>query len=72
MLLVVCLLQVVTFDAGGVSGHANHISLYKAVRYSVCKLLWAGLRKQNQGSVRFTAPGCGTWHCLEKLPQLWK
>ncbi|XP_077044802.1 N-acetylglucosaminyl-phosphatidylinositol de-N-acetylase isoform X4 [Agelaius phoeniceus] len=23
---------VVTFDAGGVSGHANHISLYKAVR----------------------------------------
>ncbi|XP_071303981.1 N-acetylglucosaminyl-phosphatidylinositol de-N-acetylase isoform X3 [Agelaius tricolor] len=24
---------VVTFDAGGVSGHANHISLYKAVRY---------------------------------------
>lgn len=63
MLLVVCLLQVVTFDAGGVSGHANHISLYKAVRYSVCKLLWAGLvllRKQNQGSVHFTAPGCGT------------
>ncbi|NXP29995.1 PIGL acetylase, partial [Scytalopus superciliaris] len=26
---------VVTFDAGGVSGHANHISLYTAVRYSV-------------------------------------
>nr|XP_026652986.1 N-acetylglucosaminyl-phosphatidylinositol de-N-acetylase [Zonotrichia albicollis] len=25
--------KVVTFDAGGVSGHANHISLYKAVRY---------------------------------------
>ncbi|NXG22983.1 PIGL acetylase, partial [Grallaria varia] len=25
---------VVTFDAGGVSGHANHISLYTAVRYS--------------------------------------
>ncbi|CAN8197415.1 unnamed protein product [Coccothraustes coccothraustes] len=24
---------VVTFDAGGVSGHANHISLYTAVRY---------------------------------------
>ncbi|XP_030915641.1 N-acetylglucosaminyl-phosphatidylinositol de-N-acetylase, partial [Geospiza fortis] len=24
---------VVTFDAGGVSGHANHISLYNAVRY---------------------------------------
>ncbi|XP_038614774.1 N-acetylglucosaminyl-phosphatidylinositol de-N-acetylase [Tachyglossus aculeatus] len=24
---------VVTFDAGGVSGHANHISLYSAVRY---------------------------------------
>ncbi|NXR23029.1 PIGL acetylase, partial [Cinclus mexicanus] len=30
---------VVTFDSGGVSGHANHISLYSAVRY-VCKLLW--------------------------------
>ncbi|NXL23529.1 PIGL acetylase, partial [Setophaga kirtlandii] len=46
---------VVTFDAGGVSGHANHISLYKAVRYSVCKLLWAGLvllRKQKQGRCR--------------------
>lgn len=27
------LLQVVTFDAGGVSGHANHISLYVALRY---------------------------------------
>ncbi|NXG73675.1 PIGL acetylase, partial [Baryphthengus martii] len=26
---------VVTFDAGGVSGHANHISLYTAVRYSL-------------------------------------
>ncbi|XP_028937717.1 N-acetylglucosaminyl-phosphatidylinositol de-N-acetylase isoform X3 [Ornithorhynchus anatinus] len=24
---------VVTFDAGGVSGHANHISLYSALRY---------------------------------------
>ncbi|KAM6296593.1 N-acetylglucosaminyl-phosphatidylinositol de-N-acetylase [Aegotheles albertisi] len=24
---------VVTFDAGGVSGHANHISLYTAIRY---------------------------------------
>ncbi|XP_009864967.1 PREDICTED: N-acetylglucosaminyl-phosphatidylinositol de-N-acetylase, partial [Apaloderma vittatum] len=24
---------VVTFDAGGVSGHANHISLYTALRY---------------------------------------
>ncbi|XP_071431057.1 N-acetylglucosaminyl-phosphatidylinositol de-N-acetylase [Pithys albifrons albifrons] len=24
---------VVTFDAGGVSGHANHVSLYAAVRY---------------------------------------
>lgn len=31
----VVLLQVVTFDAGGVSGHANHISLYTALRYSV-------------------------------------
>ncbi|NXI31423.1 PIGL acetylase, partial [Sterrhoptilus dennistouni] len=31
---------VVTFDAGGVSGHANHISLYSAVRYDVCKLPW--------------------------------
>ncbi|NXN01558.1 PIGL acetylase, partial [Sylvia borin] len=31
---------VVTFDAGGVSGHANHISLYSAVRYNVCRLLW--------------------------------
>ncbi|NXD13206.1 PIGL acetylase, partial [Nothocercus nigrocapillus] len=26
---------VVTFDAGGVSGHANHTSLYRALRYSV-------------------------------------
>ncbi|NWT99320.1 PIGL acetylase, partial [Urocynchramus pylzowi] len=34
---------VVTFDAGGVSGHANHISLYTAVRYNVCKLLWVPL-----------------------------
>ncbi|XP_072793308.1 N-acetylglucosaminyl-phosphatidylinositol de-N-acetylase isoform X7 [Taeniopygia guttata] len=25
--------KVVTFDAGGVSGHANHISLHSAVRY---------------------------------------
>ncbi|XP_050837832.1 N-acetylglucosaminyl-phosphatidylinositol de-N-acetylase isoform X7 [Serinus canaria] len=25
--------KVLTFDAGGVSGHANHISLYTAVRY---------------------------------------
>ncbi|NXK08767.1 PIGL acetylase, partial [Herpetotheres cachinnans] len=25
---------VVTFDVGGVSGHANHISLYTALRYS--------------------------------------
>ncbi|NXL71069.1 PIGL acetylase, partial [Leptocoma aspasia] len=31
---------VVTFDAGGVSGHANHVSLYTAVRYSACTLLW--------------------------------
>ncbi|KAF1604651.1 UNVERIFIED_CONTAM: N-acetylglucosaminyl-phosphatidylinositol de-N-acetylase, partial [Eudyptes pachyrhynchus] len=27
---------VVTFDAGGVSGHANHISLYAALRYKHC------------------------------------
>ncbi|NWI32991.1 PIGL acetylase, partial [Sula dactylatra] len=27
---------VVTFDAGGVSGHANHISLYTALRYNDC------------------------------------
>lgn len=27
-------LQVVTFDAAGVSGHSNHIALYKAVRYA--------------------------------------
>ncbi|KAF1494588.1 N-acetylglucosaminyl-phosphatidylinositol de-N-acetylase, partial [Pygoscelis antarcticus] len=27
---------VVTFDAGGVSGHANHISLYTAIRYKYC------------------------------------
>ncbi|NXJ37236.1 PIGL acetylase, partial [Ciconia maguari] len=26
---------VVTFDAGGVSGHANHISLYTALRYKM-------------------------------------
>ncbi|NXX93677.1 PIGL acetylase, partial [Centropus bengalensis] len=26
---------VVTFDEGGVSGHANHISLYTALRYSI-------------------------------------
>ncbi|XP_058710763.1 N-acetylglucosaminyl-phosphatidylinositol de-N-acetylase isoform X1 [Poecile atricapillus] len=31
--LTVVLSWVVTFDAGGVSGHANHISLYTAVRY---------------------------------------
>ncbi|NXH51092.1 PIGL acetylase, partial [Dicaeum eximium] len=31
---------VVTFDAGGVSGHANHVSLYSAVRYSGCTPLW--------------------------------
>ncbi|NWU79369.1 PIGL acetylase, partial [Onychorhynchus coronatus] len=29
---------VVTFDAGGVSGHANHVSLYSAVRYR-CRVL---------------------------------
>ncbi|NXT82045.1 PIGL acetylase, partial [Zapornia atra] len=27
---------VVTFDAGGVSGHANHISLHAALRYNCC------------------------------------
>ncbi|NXS62921.1 PIGL acetylase, partial [Brachypteracias leptosomus] len=27
---------VVTFDGGGVSGHANHISLYTALRYRYC------------------------------------
>ncbi|NWW87914.1 PIGL acetylase, partial [Rhynochetos jubatus] len=27
---------VVTFDAGGVSGHANHISLHTALRYKYC------------------------------------
>ncbi|NWX05260.1 PIGL acetylase, partial [Caloenas nicobarica] len=27
---------VITFDAGGVSGHANHISLYTALRYRDC------------------------------------
>ncbi|NXY72340.1 PIGL acetylase, partial [Glareola pratincola] len=27
---------VVTFDAGGVSGHANHISLYTTLRYEYC------------------------------------
>ncbi|NXM51812.1 PIGL acetylase, partial [Illadopsis cleaveri] len=31
---------VVTFDAGGVSGHANHISLYSAVRYNLCSSPW--------------------------------
>ncbi|XP_074888935.1 N-acetylglucosaminyl-phosphatidylinositol de-N-acetylase isoform X2 [Buteo buteo] len=37
---------VVTFDAGGVSGHANHISLYTALRYFF--FLWK------------SKPGCGT------------
>ncbi|KFV03814.1 N-acetylglucosaminyl-phosphatidylinositol de-N-acetylase, partial [Tauraco erythrolophus] len=36
---------VVTFDAGGVSGHANHVSLYTALRYRLCKAAVA-------------APGC--------------
>ncbi|KFR05479.1 N-acetylglucosaminyl-phosphatidylinositol de-N-acetylase, partial [Opisthocomus hoazin] len=27
---------VVTFDAGGVSGHANHIALHTALRYKYC------------------------------------
>ncbi|NWU06415.1 PIGL acetylase, partial [Cephalopterus ornatus] len=37
---------VVTFDAGGVSGHANHISLYSAVRYTmvIISSLWEQLR----------------------------
>ncbi|NXU25332.1 PIGL acetylase, partial [Thalassarche chlororhynchos] len=41
---------VVTFDAGGVSGHANHISLYTALRYKYCcfeifiLFLWLGCR----------------------------
>ncbi|NXS74444.1 PIGL acetylase, partial [Pandion haliaetus] len=41
---------VVTFDAGGVSGHANHISLYTALRYEYCcfeifiLFLWLGCR----------------------------
>ncbi|NXM27830.1 PIGL acetylase, partial [Oxyruncus cristatus] len=37
---------VVTFDAGGVSGHANHISLYSAVRYRmvIISSLWEQLR----------------------------
>ncbi|TFK12935.1 acylphosphatase-1 [Platysternon megacephalum] len=32
----------ITFDAGGVSGHANHIALYTALRYNVpyrCRVL---------------------------------
>ena len=28
--------QIVTFDAGGVSGHMNHVTLYAAIRYIVC------------------------------------
>ncbi|KFW86484.1 N-acetylglucosaminyl-phosphatidylinositol de-N-acetylase, partial [Manacus vitellinus] len=37
---------VVTFDAGGVSGHTNHISLYSAVRYRmvIISSLWEQLR----------------------------
>ncbi|NXU72647.1 PIGL acetylase, partial [Oreotrochilus melanogaster] len=31
---------VITFDAGGVSGHANHISLYTALRYSALHASW--------------------------------
>ncbi|NWR48711.1 PIGL acetylase, partial [Regulus satrapa] len=51
---------VVTFDAGGVSGHANHISLYTAVRYNVCKLPWL-------------PPGLGqghpcSLHCSDSVP----
>lgn len=33
----------VSFDAGGVSGHANHISLYTALRYSVLHVFVGGL-----------------------------
>lgn len=80
----VVLLQVVTFDAGGVSGHANHISLYSAVRYNVCKPLWvppwagAGImvllweQKQGQCSLHCSnsVPGCGTWHCGETATAL--
>lgn len=29
----ILLFQVLTFDGSGVSGHANHIAIYKAVRY---------------------------------------
>ncbi|NXY61861.1 PIGL acetylase, partial [Callaeas wilsoni] len=35
---------VVTFDAGGVSGHANHVSLYTAVRYIFILFLCVGCR----------------------------
>ncbi|NWS42920.1 PIGL acetylase, partial [Probosciger aterrimus] len=35
---------VVTFDAGGVSGHANHISLYTALRYIFILFLCVGCR----------------------------
>uniref|UniRef100_A0A8B9VV12 N-acetylglucosaminylphosphatidylinositol deacetylase n=1 Tax=Anas zonorhyncha TaxID=75864 RepID=A0A8B9VV12_9AVES len=35
---------VVSFDAGGVSGHANHISLYTALRYSVLHVFVGGCR----------------------------
>lgn len=31
-LLLILSLQVLTFDEGGVSGHANHIAIYKALR----------------------------------------
>ncbi|NXU40027.1 PIGL acetylase, partial [Drymodes brunneopygia] len=31
---------VLTFDAGGVSGHANHVSVHTAVRYRLCPLPW--------------------------------
>ena len=36
-------LQVVTFDAGGISGHSNHVALYAAMRYDLGWLRWEGL-----------------------------
>ncbi|XP_074746499.1 N-acetylglucosaminyl-phosphatidylinositol de-N-acetylase isoform X2 [Strix uralensis] len=47
---------VVTFDAGGVSGHANHISLYTALRYLHSE------RKLPEGGPRARRLAVRKWH----------
>lgn len=40
--------QVLTFDGRGVSGHANHIAIYKTLRYPCADVIMQDLPPQQQ------------------------